>query len=54
VGLCKNGVPFKIAFGIPESEHVMLDNFEINAYAIIAGELEGNEFDWALMRWKSK
>jgi hypothetical protein len=40
----KNGVPFDVAFSLPDVERT--------AYHITFGELEGGEFDWSAMNWR--
>lgn len=42
----KNGVPYDVAFSLPPAD--------VAAYAIIFGELEGQEFDFNRMAWKEK
>lgn len=46
-------MPFKIAFGISEGEDFLLDDVEKNAYLIVAGQMDGNEFDWNVMNWRA-
>ncbi len=42
--LVRNGVPFDVAFSLPEDERL--------AYVVALGTLAGNTFDWQAMRWK--
>lgn len=43
----KNGVPFDVAFALPESDAL--------AYAVVMGELEGTaEFEWESMSWRRR
>jgi hypothetical protein len=44
--LAKGGVDFDVAFSI--------DDETAMAWAIILGEMDGHEFDWRNMRWKTK
>ena len=43
--LLKYGVPFDVAFSIPNNLRV--------AWLIIGGEAEGKVFDWSNLDWKS-
>lgn len=40
----KNGVPFDVAWSVEDEEAM--------AWAIIFGQMDGNQWDWNLMRWK--
>jgi hypothetical protein len=42
--LVKCGVPFDVAFSLADDERL--------AYVVVLGTLDGNEFDWDLLRWK--
>jgi hypothetical protein len=44
--LCKNGIPFDVAFSVDETTRT--------AWAIAFSEMEGHEFDWRTMRLKEK
>jgi hypothetical protein len=44
--LTYHGVPYDVAFSLPE--------LDVQAYGIIFGEFEGNEFDFNRMTWKEK
>jgi hypothetical protein len=44
--LIKNGIPFDIAMSI--------DVAEGKAWAVIFGQFEGGEYDWAANRWKDR
>lgn len=44
MALCKVGVPWQVAW--------KLEPFEQVAMMVIAGEQDGNQFDWDFMRWK--
>jgi hypothetical protein len=44
--LAKVGIPFDTALRLP-------DEFRLG-FCIIAGELEGNQFDWTMMRFKQE
>lgn len=41
--LVKNGVPFDVAFSLPQHEVV--------AWTIIFGELDGGKWSWSSMSW---
>lgn len=49
----RSGVPFHVAFGMPEGEaaRLKLDFAERAAMAIILTEFEGGEFNWRTMSW---
>lgn len=42
----KNGVPFDVAFALEEHELI--------AYGVIFGEIDGGEWSWDTLTWKSK
>jgi len=42
--LVRNGIPFDVAFTLPDVERT--------AFSIVFSELEGNEFDYNAMRFK--
>jgi len=44
--LVRNGVPFDVAFA--------LDDLTRAAWSIVFSEMEGNKFDWALMKFKGQ
>jgi hypothetical protein len=52
----KNGVPFRVAFGIgaDEWDDFQLESVERTAASIIFSELDGSEFDWRTMTWKER
>lgn len=41
--LIKNGIPFDVAFSLPE--------VELTAYAIILGRIDGGKWNWDRMTW---
>ncbi len=43
--LIKNGIPFDVAFSLPEAE--------LTAYAIIFGRLDGGKWNWDRMAWET-
>jgi hypothetical protein len=42
--LVKNGVPFDVAFALPDDERL--------AYVVAIGTLDGFEYDWDGLQWK--
>jgi hypothetical protein len=42
----KNGVPYEVAAALSPARRL--------AYVVIAGELDGGEFDWDGLRWREK
>jgi hypothetical protein len=42
--LVRNGVPFDVAFSLPEDERL--------AFLVALGTLQCRDFDWAALRWK--
>lgn len=43
--LVQNGVPFDIAFSLPDDERL--------AFVVALGTLNGREFDWSTQSWKA-
>jgi hypothetical protein len=41
--LVRNGVPFDVAFSLPERERL--------AWVVIFGTLAGQTFDWSIEKW---
>ena len=39
----KNGVPYDVAMSLPP--------YDVAAYGIIFGEMEGSTFNWQAMKW---
>jgi hypothetical protein len=44
--LCRNGVPFDVAFSLAPDERL--------AWVVAIGWLDGREFDFATMTWKDR
>jgi hypothetical protein len=44
--LVRNGVPFDVAFSLPPEDRL--------AWVVALGTLDGNEFDFGVMRWKER
>jgi hypothetical protein len=44
LALVKQGVPFDVAFSLPNDERV--------AWLIICGEIEGGKFNWSTAEWE--
>jgi hypothetical protein len=44
--LCRNGVPFDVAFSLSAEERL--------AFVVALGRLEGRVFDFAALRWEGR
>ena len=43
--LIRNGVPFDVAFSLEQAERT--------AWIVVMGELDGREWDWGAMQWRT-
>ena len=50
--LVRNGVPFRMAFGLAESDPYSLSDADVAAFAITFSIFEGGDFDMNTMTFK--